>query len=68
MAAPPAGSRGETRVKMSRIRMRTAERLKSSQNTAAMLTTFNEVDMRSVSVRLNCCGCVDTVTLFTLRL
>jgi pyruvate/2-oxoglutarate dehydrogenase complex dihydrolipoamide acyltransferase (E2) component len=30
---------------MSRMRMRTAERLKESQNTAAFLTTFNEVDM-----------------------
>lgn len=35
-------------VKMTRMRMRTAERLKESQNTAAMLTTFNEVDMRFV--------------------
>lgn len=39
------GSRTETRVKMTRMRMRTAERLKDSQNTAAMLTTFNEIDM-----------------------
>lgn len=37
---------GVTRVKMSRMRKRTAERLKESQNTAAMLTTFNEIDMR----------------------
>ena len=31
---------------MSRMRLRIAERLKSAQNTCAMLTTFNEVDMR----------------------
>jgi len=39
------GGRGETRVKMNRMRLRIAERLKSSQNTAAMLTTFQECDM-----------------------
>lgn len=44
-AAPVAGSRTETRVKMNRMRLRIAERLKSAQNTAAMLTTFQEVDM-----------------------
>jgi len=43
--APVAGSRTETRVKMNRMRLRIAERLKSAQNTAAMLTTFQEVDM-----------------------
>ncbi|KAJ5388698.1 hypothetical protein N7509_011239 [Penicillium cosmopolitanum] len=37
--------RGETRIKMTRIRKKTAEHLKQSQNTAAFLTTFNEVDM-----------------------
>ncbi|KAE8377800.1 hypothetical protein BDV26DRAFT_262733 [Aspergillus bertholletiae] len=42
------GSRSETKVKMSRMRLRTAERLKESQNTAAFLTTFNEVDMSQV--------------------
>ncbi len=36
------------RVKMSRLRQRVAQRLKESQNTAAILTTFNEVDMTSV--------------------
>lgn len=43
---PPAvpGPR-EERVRMSRLRKRMAERLKEAQNTAAMLTTFNEVDM-----------------------
>ncbi|KAG9019790.1 2-oxoglutarate dehydrogenase complex E2 component [Tulasnella sp. 427] len=44
-AKPPAGSRGETRVKMNRMRQRIAERLKESQNAAASLTTFNEIDM-----------------------
>ena len=38
-------SSGERRVKMSRMRLRIAERLKESQNIAASLTTFNEVDM-----------------------
>lgn len=33
------------RVKMTRLRLRVAERLKGAQNTYAMLTTFNEVDM-----------------------
>ncbi|KAI0355895.1 dihydrolipoamide succinyltransferase [Trametes cingulata] len=42
------GSRNETRVKMSRMRQRIAERLKESQNAAASLTTFNEIDMSSV--------------------
>lgn len=36
------------RVKMSRLRHRIAERLKESQNTAALLTTFNEIDMSAV--------------------
>jgi pyruvate/2-oxoglutarate dehydrogenase complex dihydrolipoamide acyltransferase (E2) component len=36
------------RVKMTRLRMRVAERLKGAQNTYAMLTTFNEVDMTSL--------------------
>ena len=38
----------EERVKMSRLRRRIADRLKEAQNTAAMLTTFNEVDMSAV--------------------
>ncbi len=38
----------EERVKMTRLRRRIAERLKEAQNTAAMLTTFNEVDMTEV--------------------
>ncbi len=38
----------EERVRMSRLRQKIAERLKEAQNTAAMLTTFNEVDMSAV--------------------
>ena len=38
----------EERVRMSRLRQRIAERLKEAQNTAAMLTTFNEIDMSHV--------------------
>ncbi|HMD64055.1 MAG TPA: 2-oxoglutarate dehydrogenase complex dihydrolipoyllysine-residue succinyltransferase [Stellaceae bacterium] len=41
----PAGDEREVRVRMSRLRRRIAERLKAAQNTAAMLTTFNEIDM-----------------------
>jgi len=36
------------RVKMTRLRQRVAERLKGAQNTAALLTTFNEIDMSSL--------------------
>jgi len=43
----PIGPR-EERVPMTRLRKRIAERLKEAQNTAAMLTTFNEVDMTNV--------------------
>ncbi|MGE0096673.1 MAG: 2-oxoglutarate dehydrogenase complex dihydrolipoyllysine-residue succinyltransferase [Alphaproteobacteria bacterium] len=39
----------EERVRMTRLRKRIAERLKQAQNTAAMLTTFNEVDMTKVN-------------------
>jgi 2-oxoglutarate dehydrogenase E2 component (dihydrolipoamide succinyltransferase) len=42
------GERREERVKMSRIRQTIAKRLKEAQNTAAMLTTFNDVDMSAV--------------------
>ncbi len=44
----PAGRRTERRVPMSRLRARIAERLVQAQHSAAMLTTFNEVDMSSV--------------------
>jgi len=43
----------EERVKMTRLRKRIAERLKEAQNTAAMLTTFNEVDMSAVMAMRN---------------
>ncbi|TVY87649.1 2-oxoglutarate dehydrogenase complex component E2 [Lachnellula willkommii] len=46
--SPVLGNREERRVKMNRMRLRIAERLKQSQNTAASLTTFNEVDMSSL--------------------
>jgi 2-oxoglutarate dehydrogenase E2 component (dihydrolipoamide succinyltransferase) len=39
------GTRTETRVPMNRMRIRIADRLKDAQNTNAMLTTFNEIDM-----------------------
>jgi len=42
------GSRREERVKMSRLRNRIAERMKEAQNTAAILTTFQEVDLKAV--------------------
>ena len=48
-AAPaPAGPR-EERVRMTRLRKMVAARLKDAQNTAAMLTTFNEVDMTAAN-------------------
>ncbi len=47
-SAPRALGEREERVRMTRLRKRIAERLKESQNTAAMLTTFNEVDMTEV--------------------
>lgn len=48
-AAPSKPSaRPERTVKMTRLRMRVAERLKGAQNTYAMLTTFNEIDMTNL--------------------
>jgi len=47
-AAPRATAAREERVKMTRLRRTIAQRLKEAQNTAAMLTTFNEVDMTAV--------------------
>ena len=44
----PTGHREEQRVPMTRLRARIAERLVEAQHTAAMLTTFNEVDMGAV--------------------
>ena len=50
-AAAPAsngGARGEERVKMTRMRQTIAKRLKSAQDNAALLTTFNDCDMTAV--------------------
>ena len=46
---PSAPSRAEQRVPMSRLRARIAERLVEAQHTAAILTTFNEVNLQAVS-------------------
>ena len=43
-----AGTRSEHRVKMNRMRLKIASRLKEAQNTNAMLTTFNELDMSAI--------------------
>jgi len=43
-----AGTRSEHRVKMNRMRLKIASRLKEAQNTNAMLTTFNELDMSNI--------------------
>ena len=53
MPAASVSSGGEERVKMSRLRLTIAHRLKDAQNTAAMLTTFNEVDMTEVMAMRN---------------
>jgi 2-oxoglutarate dehydrogenase E2 component (dihydrolipoamide succinyltransferase) len=47
-AEAPVGQRREERVRMTRLRQTIARRLKEAQNTAAMLTTFNDVDMTAV--------------------
>lgn len=54
-SASGAAARGprEERVKMSKLRQKIAERLKESQNTAAILTTFNEIDMSNVMALRN---------------
>jgi 2-oxoglutarate dehydrogenase E2 component (dihydrolipoamide succinyltransferase) len=46
--APTPGDRREQRVQMTRLRQRIAERLVEAQRTAAMLTTFNQVDMSEI--------------------
>jgi 2-oxoglutarate dehydrogenase E2 component (dihydrolipoamide succinyltransferase) len=46
--SPPDDATREERIKMTRLRATIARRLKEAQNTAAMLTTFNEVDMSAV--------------------
>ncbi len=59
VAAAPAkaptnfGEKPVERVKMSKLRQKIAERLKESQNTAAILTTFNEIDMSAVMALRN---------------
>lgn len=47
-ASATTGARQEERVKMSRLRQTVAKRLKAAQDTAALLTTFNDVDMSAV--------------------
>jgi 2-oxoglutarate dehydrogenase E2 component (dihydrolipoamide succinyltransferase) len=51
--SPADDAAREERVKMTRLRQTIARRLKEAQNTAAMLTTFNEVDMTSVMAMRN---------------
>ena len=46
--APATGERREERVKMTRLRQTIAKRLKDAQDTAALLTTFNDCDMSAV--------------------
>ncbi|HDY4366218.1 TPA: 2-oxoglutarate dehydrogenase complex dihydrolipoyllysine-residue succinyltransferase [Salmonella enterica subsp. enterica] len=47
-AQPALGARGEKRVSMTRLRKRVAERLLEAKNSTAMLTTFNEVNMKPI--------------------
>jgi 2-oxoglutarate dehydrogenase E2 component (dihydrolipoamide succinyltransferase) len=51
--SPPDDASREERVKMTRLRQTIARRLKEAQSTAAMLTTFNEVDMTAVMTMRN---------------
>jgi 2-oxoglutarate dehydrogenase E2 component (dihydrolipoamide succinyltransferase) len=51
--SPPDDASREERVHMTRLRQTIARRLKEAQNTAAMLTTFNEVDMSAVMALRN---------------
>ncbi|PTS87807.1 MULTISPECIES: 2-oxoglutarate dehydrogenase complex dihydrolipoyllysine-residue succinyltransferase [unclassified Caulobacter] len=53
LSAPRPLHEREERVKMTRLRQTIARRLKEAQNTAAMLTTFNEVDMSAVMALRN---------------
>ena len=48
MGTPGKGNRGESRKKLSMLRRKVAERLVSAKNETAMLTTFNEVDMKPI--------------------
>jgi 2-oxoglutarate dehydrogenase E2 component (dihydrolipoamide succinyltransferase) len=51
--SPPADEAREQRVRMTRLRQTIARRLKEAQNTAAMLTTFNEADLSAVMALRN---------------
>jgi 2-oxoglutarate dehydrogenase E2 component (dihydrolipoamide succinyltransferase) len=51
--SPPTDGAREQRVRMTRLRQTIARRLKEAQNTAAMLTTFNEADMSAVMALRN---------------
>jgi 2-oxoglutarate dehydrogenase E2 component (dihydrolipoamide succinyltransferase) len=51
--SPPDDAAREERVRMTKLRQTIARRLKDAQNTAAMLTTFNEVDMSAVMALRN---------------
>jgi 2-oxoglutarate dehydrogenase E2 component (dihydrolipoamide succinyltransferase) len=53
LASAPSDASREERVKMTKLRQTIARRLKESQNTAAMLTTFNEVDMGAIMALRN---------------
>ena len=53
VAAAAVGAKPERRVPMTRLRKRVAERLKGAQNTYAMLSTFNEVDMTNIMALRN---------------
>jgi len=48
VSAAPPGPRAEQRVPMTRLRQRIAERLVQAQHTAALLTTFNEIDLTAI--------------------
>ena len=48
VSTPVSNNRGEEVVKMTKLRQTIAKRLKDSQNTAAILTTFNEIDMTNI--------------------
>lgn len=61
------GARKEHRVKMNRMRLRIAQRLKDAQNTYAMLTTFNEIDMRSLFISISICFVIQILSNIQLH-
>jgi 2-oxoglutarate dehydrogenase E2 component (dihydrolipoamide succinyltransferase) len=61
------GARKEHRVKMNRMRLRIAQRLKDAQNTYAMLTTFNEIDMRSLFISISICFVIQILSNIELH-